>query len=643
MSSEPPVNSKAPEVQKEFAETISRARKFLISSAIILIILIVVVGQELREYRDKQASFVKQIQTTARSEGESVKRLFQEYARIRCELKKTVYENGQISRGCDLTRRADKNSISTRAGFEIADVPKGMEGAHSAREVDALVRGEQKLAELIKKVEVKLEEEKKEQKKQPPPPTRPNGASKTLTAIAVTQGAETGPRSALAARSAGPETDGATGEEESDDKLPLTGLVYHLRSYKELYGDRIALARVHLSTKKESDDLKTAKKSIPTPFGNFQIAPKLALLGLAFAVIITYFVFYNYVRRVRRLANEEAVAGPDSASLRIPAPFWSPDPGGGPTSQSSSDVVLSVSLHVLWVGVGIWLVFESLATWKATKALEFDYKSFWGYLLLLAVLVSVFIAIQQYFPASFKNRFLARNGPDGSTRFPRRRFVYLGAIGALGVLTAVIYRVSGSRKRPKAVRPQLTEFTATPEEAQWVQNAVTGVIHYRPVCEKHLPKKNRQLKELSPALGGVHAGLQARIWLDLSERAARPPEPEAHHAQQDKNQVAYLQKAIAASPLSLHLYDRLCRVYGSLKLYDQIVPLFEGGLKEVEKRLAELPNPPQKVSDKRRSKSLNRWKEDFNLRIKQVGARKEEADEFRAEMAEKDRKKNEKQ
>jgi hypothetical protein len=643
MSSEPPVNSKAPEVQKEFLETISRARKFLISSAIILIILIVVVGQELREYRDKQASFVKQIQTTARSEGESVKRLFKEYADIRCELRKTVYEDGQVSRKCDLTRRADKNSISARAGFEIGDVPKGMEGAHSAREVDALVRGEQVLAELIKKVEIKLEEEKKEQKKQPPAPTRSNGASKTLTPVAVTQSAESGPRPAISPRSAGPETDGDIGEEENEDKPPLSGLVYHLRSYKELYGDRVALARVHLSTKKESDDLKTAKKSIPTPFGNFQIAPKLALLGLAFAVIITYFVFYNYVRKLRRLANE-AVAGPDSAPLRIPAPFWSPDPRRGPTSQSSSDVVLSVSLHVLWVGVGIWLVFESLATWKATKALEFDYKSFWGYLLLLAVLVAVFIALQQYFPARFRNRLLARNEANGSqTGFPRRSFIYLGVLGALGVLTAVIYKVSGSHKRPKAVRPQLAEFTATPVEGRWVQNAITGVIHYGPVCEKHLPTKKRQLKELTAARGGVHAGLQSRIWFDLSERDAGPPEPEAHHAQQDQTQVAYLQKAIAASPLSLHLYDTLCKIYGSSKQYEQIVPMFEGGLKEVEKRLAELPNPPQKVSHKKRSKSLQRIKEDFNLRIKQVGARKAEADEFRAEMAEKDREKNVKQ
>jgi hypothetical protein len=112
MSNEPPVSSKAPEAQKEFSETLARARKFLISSAIILIILIVVVGQELREYQAKQASFVKQIQTTARSEGESVKRLFKEYACIRCE--RVVRKQKADEHRAEMAEKDRQKNVSNR-------------------------------------------------------------------------------------------------------------------------------------------------------------------------------------------------------------------------------------------------------------------------------------------------------------------------------------------------------------------------------------------------------------------------------------------------------------------------------------------------------------------------------------------------
>ena len=141
--------------------------------------------------------------------------------------------------------------------------------------------------------------------------------------------------------------------------------------------------------------------------------------------------------------------------------------------------------------------------------------------------------------------------------------------------------------------------------------------------------------------------------MDLSERATKPKvspieeeakpeairkwfeERERLYKQQDKDRVPYLKNAIAASPLSIHQYDALCKIYGRTKDYKEIVPLFDQGLKEVNQRIAKLPGSPTKASDKKKLAALSRLKTDFESRIKQVGVRKQRADEFRQMMAEK--------
>ena len=629
----------------QFNDAISRATKFLIPSAIILSILIIVVGQELREYRAKQASLVTQIGKTTKAERALVADLQRQYRglvkpfakryssstedyddnqpAIRIEpvtLTKTggaepvlppvaAPANGELVTALPLasegvtakpvaaelteeTQAPKKQAIKTfddLIGFEPEEIPHKFRSVHKAESIHSLERQDEKLSVLIRQAKDRLDSYVK---------ADAEAANGTLAFNAK-------------------------------DFISALGV------YREKYQTRLGVSRELLEIKKQSEELKSAKKSIPTPFGNFQIAPKFALLGLAFAVILTYIPFLNWVRRIRGAANEynAAVAGDANQSpLAIPAPFWSPDPqpagAGGAQGWSSSNALLSILVHVVWLGLGLWLIVECLAVWSATKALAFAYRSFWGYL-LVAVFVGVIIkALWPYVGPSLK-RFSARAAEKSPVQLSRRNFAIALGIGIVGVAGVSLVRVLRKARAAKLPRPPVSDFTALVTE-EWVQNKRTRIVHYEPICARHLPHNRHQEKVANPNKG-VHASCRVAILTALGHRLDRDVsrkdiEKDAELAAQGQLAIQYLVKVIQLSPLSLPLYDKLARTYGLFKSFDKILPLYQGGLAQAKTQKSFVSNLPDSPRKEKKLKMLRRVEKEFQSRIERTEARKTKAE-----------------
>jgi hypothetical protein len=641
--SEPNPDESRSELLSQFNDLISRATKFLIPAAIILSILIIVVGQELREYRAKQAGLVTQIGKTTKAERALVADLQRQYR----ELVKAFPKNDTSSTGdyddqpaaaigvapVALTKSASEepmptpmaappdgklvtaeppasDSVATNAvadelteerqaskkpvittfdslmGFEAEDIPHKFYSVHKIESIRSLERQDEKLGALIKQGKDRLEAYTKDD----------------------AQAAE----SSLAYKG--------------------KNFIKALATYREKYQTRIGVSRELLEIKKQSEELKSAKKSIPTPFGNFQIAPKFALLGLAFAVILTYIPFLNWVRKIRGAANEynAAVTGDaDQSPLAIPAPFWSPDPqpagAGGAQGWSSTNALLSILVHVVWIGLGLWLIVECLAVWSATKALAFEYRSFWGYL-LVAVFAGVIIkALWPYVGPSLK-----RVSDKSPVQLNRRNFAIAMGVAVVGVVGVSLYRVLRKAKGPKLPRAPVSDYTTIVTE-EWIQNKRTRVVHYEPICERHLPLGRHQEKVADPNKG-VHASCRVAILAALGHRLKRDvsrDEIEKNPTLAAEGQLAikYLVRAIQLSPLSLPLYDKLARTYGLFKSFDNILPLYRGGLTQATTQKSlflKLPDSPRK---EKKLKMLRRVEKEFQSRIERTEARKTKVEE----------------
>ena len=85
-----PDKDQVADLQKAYSEAISRTTKFLVSTAIISAILIIIVGQELREYRKKQDALAKGIKETALSLGTVNKKLDDKYSTIQKNFTKEI-------------------------------------------------------------------------------------------------------------------------------------------------------------------------------------------------------------------------------------------------------------------------------------------------------------------------------------------------------------------------------------------------------------------------------------------------------------------------------------------------------------------------------------------------------------------------
>jgi hypothetical protein len=613
------------DIQKHYAEAISRTTKFLVLTAVFLIILIIIVGQELREYRSKQASLEQDIATYAADLRKVNKQLNGKYREIWNDYSKDE---------------------QAKAAFDFHDIPPPIEHIGDARAIDALVSREQGLGALINKLKDKkytgkrsnsagdnqqqsstsnVQTPSRERRRQSsPPPQVAQAVDRTNKAITLWDLVRKGHKSAFSPRSA-------------DCSEPsLECVVVLLDEYKELYHARISPAQRLLSATNATKELSASKKSIPTPFGSFEVAPRLALLALSFAALINYFIFNYSTRRMRALAREYKHAFPDDNERKItahvPAPFWLYSKESNDEQMmdwSRGAAYLSFALHFAWLVIAGWLAFESLFRWNATKALVFSYKIIWVYVLIACLVMSALLTLWTFIPAKARRSLLrAKKSSLSVYQNSRRAFVGLSALAVLSVASGGILYLLRRRVVKKGQRPYsvpVSQLGLDAERNPWIVHKRTNVVHYVGLCSKHLPFKYNQLENtVAPTNLLIHSGYTLRILEDLAKRTLPQPGQEEHA-------ISLLKQAIALSPLSFHYYDRLVKIYGVLRRYEEIKPLLGNGLKQVDLKLVEInkfEDSPQKTKSLDR---LKRAQKGFQLRIKQVNYRKQRAEEYRAD------------
>jgi tetratricopeptide (TPR) repeat protein len=379
-----------------------------------------------------------------------------------------------------------------------------------------------------------------------------------------------------------------------------------------------------LTNRKELQDMRAAKQAIPTPFGNFQVPPKLALMALAFAAVLTYLSFNASVMKLRALTRAYLALqeGNQTTPLDRSPPFWLYGRGSSDfpslfsrQTGSMASLIASAALHAGWVIFAGWLVYESW-TWKSSGTLLFRYKHLSDYLLVVLLAVAAVMALVQLVPRFSKESLSSLNPATVALRKGLNRRAFL-AIAITGLIAGAAYYF-GLRRTSERSNNCALKFDSTSlkgYEQDLVTNLRTRVLHHRVACQNHLPRPQNSLRyEASLSSVCLHASSTARILEQLAIGDA------LHH--RHESAVAYLRQAIDMSPLSYHLYDRLIGLYGRLRQYDEIEKLLQQGLLRVQ-TMKEQTRALKKPASLQAQKRMQRAEEEFNLRYGTYNDRKQ--------------------
>lgn len=161
----------------------------------------------------------------------------------------------------------------------------------------------------------------------------------------------------------------------------------------------------------------------------------------------------------------------------------------------------------------------------------------------------------------------------------RRDFLRFSAAGAL--LTGAGASFYGTAAQAGEPAPETDRVPC--DAAGFVANARNGVIHHVTTCKDHLPV-DRSLPSQLAKPGRRHEKVAAALLaaaqsaIERGERAASqvlaeggtPEEAKRQRRIEDLKAIGLLNEAIAVRPFCYHLYDKLIRVYGRQKQYDDI-------------------------------------------------------------------------
>lgn len=609
------------ELQKGCSEKILSTNRFIVSTLIILFVLAIVVEQELREHRREEQLLSKRVLDTTGKLRESKKELTETYAKLKKFLRSEAYEttlrpydSGSAVKLFTVTSYTCRlNSLCA----PLEHLPKPIVSVKEPDDLEKLQSGETELKEELDKLE--------------------GGRDKI---------------------------DGKNRKLQIEQLQLFDKGVGLYRDYARVYRDYSNSARRLLATREERNKLNSSKRSIPTPFGSFDVQPRLALFALAFATVFSYFAFLSSVYRIRALAKiycsghtgGKAITGSD------PAPFWlystEPELSQALTWRTNPwlTTLLSLALHAGWILLAAWLAWECWWRWRSVDSLLFEYRSFWVYALAACLVLATLLAVWQFIPGRLRQALRIVGGVgDRVSALAKRRAFLRGAIASAGVVAlggGVFYWLSRQSNQKIAKRCGLRSSDFNISSSNWVVvNSRTRVVHHEDICSAHLPaEKNRvALAQVGGDLC-LHASYQGRILEDLvkyelpiqapasvegknAKVKLSPAERQARHKKslsEAERAVPYLVKAIELNPLGYHLYDKLIRVYGRLSRYQDIAQLLDGAQQSVARETAELKqqSPPTPVAV-RRLKHLARAQKEFESRVAAVASRRKYAEAMR--------------
>lgn len=153
----------------------------------------------------------------------------------------------------------------------------------------------------------------------------------------------------------------------------------------------------------------------------------------------------------------------------------------------------------------------------------------------------------------------------GVRHFSRRSVLATLAAAIAGLVFGASWKRSPFRRSSRGGTKAGCVTGAGLAGADWVGNSQTKVLHHIEACADHLPDPAHAVYGDQAASFCVHQDHLRRIHEAIADRQIA--------SNDDEGAIRNLRAAIAASPLSIHLYDRLIHVYGRLKQYDAIPAL----------------------------------------------------------------------
>jgi hypothetical protein len=329
--------------------------------------------------------------------------------------------------------------------------------------------------------------------------------------------------------------------------------------------------KIH-AVKKELDQFNRERKpEIPTPFGSFKIKPELALLATTFYALFAYLFFQYQLIGIYHLARFHCTSdSKQSIWPGMPAPFWGYSVDAAPLAQcfgwneTLTRARRAAILHLLWLALLGWLVWETFWHWKAHLLFRSDaHQSVWPYIALAMYLASIYLMSRVFWRPVLPNRWKqwSENRFNRVRTMDRRDFVRISAAGF--VLTASLYALWIYRRAAAHARFLLNPADLNLAREAWVVHARTKATHHPLLCAGHLPQPhNLDNSPQLPEKAALHTLHLHRLLNSLIQ--------DARARKDDARTIELLRVATKYSPESWHYFDRLVRLLGRLKRYDEI-------------------------------------------------------------------------
>ncbi|MCD4668730.1 MAG: hypothetical protein K8R44_09170, partial [Sulfurimonas sp.] len=223
------------------------------------------------------------------------------------------------------------------------------------------------------------------------------------------------------------------------------------------------------------------------------------------------------------------------------------------------------------------------------------------YLALIATIftiLSVFITIllnKKEIQTALKEKKI-NNFKDLKSTFSRRKFL-IGSTTIVGITIWNLFNIPFINRKIKTFI-----FLFLPNSNQLVINKNTGVVHHEIFCKNHLPKeKNRKLdKKISPNVK-FHESKKIQILNKISQNISI----------EDSIQVLLL--AVENNPTSVHLYDKLIKLFGTIKRYESIHLLLNTAERDISNKINMLSSKTKEY--KRYNKALKHIQTQKNIAL----------------------------
>jgi hypothetical protein len=394
-----------------------------------------------------------------------------------------------------------------------------------------------------------------------------------------------------------------------------------LKRYEVQYRKCVETQERMLDKRSELEKVRLAKQAVPTPFGNFEVPATLALVALSFAALLLYIWLLASIAKLYEVVRQYPTDWrPRSLLPLAESPsVWLFAKGHGALATLFAEATrprlratLNIALHLSWLTLAMWLVFQSLNA-RPAGVLLINYKS--SIHVALAVLALAALILALFAAWSLPAAHAVPTLPVTPRRLGKREFL----VAVVGILAAgstywLVSSFAGKRKRQRAPMPSSVRV----DDERFVLNGRTRVLHHAKVCRGHLPVDTHAVPlDASSGIPYIHAGYSARILDEFARSAAFRGDEQAAAA-------AWI-SAIEASPASIHLYDRLVGLYGRLKQYDRIEPLLLQAIQNFQQMKQQASTAP-KPSAARMVKRAERSERALQSRLEAYKHRRQRAE-----------------